>query len=313
MPAGRYAPSPSGDLHLGNLRTGMLAWLFARWSSRDFLLRFEDLDAERTVQGAEAQQLEDLHAVGLTFDPRNGHASIRQSDRLSLYAEALEQLTASRLTFECFCSRKDIREATRAPHATPGVYPGTCRNLSETERARRRAERPASLRLRADRDDDGAAPQVSVQDLLLGEITTGVDDFVLQRNDGAPAYNLAVVVDDHLTGVDQVVRGDDLAASAPSQAYLRGLLYGTVAASEVVYAHVPLVLNSEGQRLAKRDGAVTRSALREQGLTDEALREMLLDSLGLSAGTLAAALESFDPVSLPREPWVFRPTSLQAG
>lgn len=310
MPAGRYAPSPSGDLHLGNLRTGMLAWLFARWSGRDFLLRFEDLDAERTVPGAEDQQLEDLHAVGLTFDSRNGHGSIRQSERLDRYAEAIEQLTEAGLTFECFCSRKDIREAARAPHATPGVYPGTCRNLTETERARRRAERPASLRLRADRDDDGAAPQVSVQDLLLGEITTGVDDFVLQRNDGAPAYNLAVVVDDHLTGVDQVVRGDDLAASAPSQAYLRGLLYGTEAASEVVYAHVPLVLNPEGRRLAKRDGAVTRSALREQGLTDQALREMLLDSLDLPAGPLAAALESFDPDRLPREPWVFRSPGL---
>lgn len=310
MHAGRYAPSPSGDLHLGNLRTGMLAWLFARWSGREFLLRFEDLDAERTVEGAEAQQLEDLHAVGLTFDSQHGHASIRQSERLSLYTQAIEQLTESGLTFECFCSRKDIREATRAPHATPGAYPGTCRNLSEAERARRRAERPASLRLRADRYDDGAAPQVSAQDLLLGEITAGVDDFVLQRNDGAPAYNLAVVVDDHLTGVDQVVRADDLAASAPSQAYLRGLLYGTEAASEVVYAHVPLVLNADGRRLAKRDGAVTRSALREQGLTDEALREMLLDSLGLPAGTLAAALESFDPASLPREPWVFRPRDL---
>ncbi|MBE1523144.1 glutamyl-tRNA synthetase [Nesterenkonia lutea] len=310
MHAGRYAPSPSGDLHLGNLRTGMLAWLFARWSGREFLLRFEDLDAERTVAGAEAQQLDDLRAVGLTFDSQNGHASTRQSERLSLYTEAIERLTESGLTFECFCSRRDIREATRAPHATPGVYPGTCRNLSEEERARRRAERPASLRLRADRDDDGAAPQVSAQDLLLGEITTGVDDFVLQRNDGAPAYNLAVVVDDHLTGVDQVVRGDDLAASAPSQAYLRGLLYGAEAAAEVVYAHVPLVLNPEGRRLAKRDGAVTRSALRGQGLTDEALRDLLLDSLALPAGPLTAALASFDPHSLPRGPWVFRPAEL---
>lgn len=95
MHAGRYAPSPSGDLHLGNLRTGMLAWLFARWSGREFLLRFEDLDAERTVEGAEAQQLEDLHAVGLTFDSQHGHSSIRQSERLSLYTRAIEQLTES--------------------------------------------------------------------------------------------------------------------------------------------------------------------------------------------------------------------------
>lgn len=307
MPAGRYAPSPSGELHLGNLRTGMLAWLFARASGRDFLLRFEDLDLDRTVAGAETQQSEDLHAMGLTFDALDGAPLIRQSERMEIYAAAIEQLQQDDLAYECFCSRREIREAARAPHAPTGTYPGTCRDLSEDQRARRRAERPAALRLRAPRSAAGAAEQFSVEDMVLGRISTEVDDFVIQRNDGAPAYNLAVVVDDHLTGVDQVVRGDDLVSSTPNQAYLRGLLYGWQAAAEVQYAHVPLVLNTEGQRLAKRDGAVTRAALQEQGIDAAALRDLLLVSLGLPAGPLAQALEAFDPTALPAEPWVFQP------
>ncbi|MGJ9372885.1 tRNA glutamyl-Q(34) synthetase GluQRS [Nesterenkonia sp. CF4.4] len=307
MPAGRYAPSPSGELHLGNLRTGMLAWLFARASGRDFLLRFEDLDLDRTVAGAENQQSQDLHAMGLTFDALDGARLFRQSERMELYADAIARLQQDGLTYECFCSRREIREAARAPHAPTGAYPGTCRDLTEEQRARRRAERPAALRLRAPRSAAGTAEQSSVEDVLLGRITTEVDDFVIQRNDGTPAYNLAVVVDDHLTGVDQVVRGDDLASSTPNQAYLRGLLYGWHAAAEVQYAHVPLVLNTEGQRLAKRDGAVTRAALQEQGIDAASLRDLLLVSLGLPPGPLAQALESFDPTALPTEPWVFQP------
>ncbi|MCH8562710.1 tRNA glutamyl-Q(34) synthetase GluQRS [Nesterenkonia sp. AY15] len=307
MPAGRYAPSPSGELHLGNLRTGMLAWLFARSTERAFLLRFEDLDLARTVAGSEDQQFDDLQAMGLTFDAQDGADRTRQSERMDLYGAAIAQLQHAELTYECFCSRREIHEAARAPHAPTGTYPGTCRYLSQEERRRRRAERPAAVRLRAPRSETGAATRFSVEDVLLGRITTEVDDFVVQRNDGTPAYNLAVVVDDHLTGVDQVVRGDDLAPSAPSQAYLRGLLYDPQAAAEVQYAHVPLVLNVEGRRLAKRDGAVTRAALQEQGIDAAALRDLLLISLGLPAGPLAQALESFDPKALPGDAWVFQP------
>ncbi|MGJ9406275.1 tRNA glutamyl-Q(34) synthetase GluQRS [Nesterenkonia aurantiaca] len=307
MPAGRYAPSPSGELHLGNLRTGMLAWLFARSTGRAFLLRFEDLDTARTVPGSAEQQLQDLHAMGLTFDVQDGAEMIWQSERTDRYAAAIAQLEQAGLTYECFCSRREIREAARAPHGPTGAYPGTCRDLDAAERARRRAQRPAAVRLRTPRTETGAAQRFAVEDVLLGRITTEVDDFVIQRNDGAAAYNLAVVVDDQLTGVDQVVRGDDLASSTPSQAYLRGLLYGTEAAAKVQYAHVPLVLNIEGERLAKRDGAVTRAALEEQGIEAEALRDLLLVSLGLPAGPLGQALGSFDPQALPSEPWVFQP------
>ncbi|GAA3712847.1 tRNA glutamyl-Q(34) synthetase GluQRS [Zhihengliuella alba] len=297
MGCGRYAPSPSGELHLGNLRTALLAWLFARSTGRGFLLRVEDLDRARA--GAEEAQLRDLAAIGLTWD---GVAE-RQTDRASGYADALDRLRAEGLLYECFCTRRDISEAPRAPHTPPGAYPGNCRDLSPGERAARRAERPAALRLRAD------VVQLSVQDDLHGEYTGVVDDFVVLRNDGVPAYNFAVVVDDHLQGVDQVVRGDDLLSSAPRQAYLATLL----GARAPQYAHVPLALNADGKRLAKRDGAVTLGDLSTTRVVDgvehgpvgpDRVRGVLLESLGLPGESLAAALEAFDPAALPREPWI---------
>lgn len=297
MPAGRYAPSPSGDLHVGNLRTALLAWLFAHAGGRELLLRVEDLDAARTADGAAARQVEDLTSVGVTFDA----VSPPQSQRLDVYTDAVASLRERGLLYECFCTRRDILDAPRAPHTPPGAYPGTCRDLSEAERERRRAERPAAWRLRSDHST------FTVPDVVLGEITGQVDDLVVVRNDGTPAYNLAVVVDDHLSGVDQVVRADDLASSTPRQAYLRGLLYGEDAAGEVEYAHVPLVLNVQGKRLAKRDGAVTLRSLHDAGWSGERVRDLLLGSLGLPAGPLRDAVTAFSPAALPREPWVFEP------
>lgn len=297
MGAGRYAPSPSGDLHAGNLRTAVLAWLFAHSSDRPLILRMEDLDTARTLQGSERRQQEDLAAIGIDFD----QISPRQSERLHIYSEAIDSLRQRGLLYECFCTRRDILEAPRAPHTPPGAYPGTCRGLSEQERATRRRARPAAWRLRTDGGD------ATVQDRLLGDLTGGIDDVVAVRNDGTPAYNLAVVVDDHLSGVDQVVRADDLAFSSPRQAHLRGLLYGDAARQEVEYAHVPLVVNARGERLAKRDGAVTLRQLRDAGYTGERVRDLLLESLGLPAGPLKNALGAFDAIALPREPWVFAP------
>lgn len=297
MTAGRYAPSPSGDLHLGNLRTAVLAWLFARHTGRPLLLRYEDLDTSRVIKGSAQRQLEDMQALGLSFYAE----PIAQSQRRQYYDDALEQLAQAGLVYECYCTRREIREAPRAPHAPPGSYPGTCRELSEAERSHRRAQRPPALRLRS------IISEYTAQDRLLGSLTAAVDDVVLQRNDGAAAYNLAVVVDDHLTGVDQVVRADDLADSTPRQAYLRGLLYGEEAAAAVEYAHVPLVVNSNGQRLAKRDGAVTLQELQAQGLTTDEVRDQLLTSLGLPAGPLEQALEAFDPSALPHTAWTWHP------
>jgi glutamyl-tRNA synthetase len=287
--AGRFAPSPSGELHVGNLRTAILAWLFARSTGRRFLIRVEDLDRARA--GAETAQLRDLAAVGVTWDG----GVVRQTDREHLYAAAIARLTAAGLTYECFCTRREIQEAPSAPHAPQGAYPGTCRNLSAAERELRRAVRPAATRLRA------GAVEGDVHDLLHGTYTGVVDDFVLRRNDGVTAYNLAVVVDDAAQGIDQVVRGDDLLPSTPRQAYLARLLDMPLPE----YAHVPLVVNAAGVRLAKRDGAVTLGDLELAGIRNDQVRDVLLESLGLPAGRLQHALAHFDPASLPRAPWVW--------
>ena len=287
--SGRYAPSPSGDLHFGNLRTAALAWLFARYTSRDFLMRVEDIDEQRSSPESATRQLEDLAAIGITWD---NDPPLYQSERFDAYEDALDKLP----TFECYCSRRDIQEASRAPHAAPGSYPGTCRDLSEEEREAKRAElsrdqRVPAIRLRAE------VSEWRAQDLLRGEYSGVVDDFVLRRGGKEPgwAYNLAVVVDDGYQGIDQVVRGDDLADSAPRQAYLTHLL----GLPTPEYVHVPLVLNSEGKRLAKRDGAVT---LREMGEVAGVV-EKLCYSIGYEGATsLAEVLEEFDPARVPAGP-----------
>jgi glutamyl-tRNA synthetase len=290
--AGRYAPSPTGELHLGNLRTALLGWLFARSSGRRFLLRIEDLDATRVRPGMADQQLADLAALGMTFDGE----PVVQSQRLAAYQQALAEL-ADR-TYECFCSRREIAEAASAPHGSVARYPGTCRNLTEAERIDRRQRRQPALRLRA----DGAL--YTVHDMLHGDITAEVDDVVLRRNDGVAAYNLAVVVDDAFSGVDQVVRGDDLLPVAASQAFLTELL----GHRPPVYAHVPLAVNAEGRRLAKRDGAVTLPDLTARGWESGMVLGLIAESLDLASPgehvSLDALRERFDPGRLPRHPWV---------
>ena len=285
--AGRFAPSPSADFHIGNLRTAVVAWLFARSTGRRFLLRVEDLD-DRTFDDVAARQIADLSELGITWDEPPEY----QSAHTARYEAAINELADRGLIYECYCSRKDILLAPRAPHAPQGAYPGTCRNLTDPDRAERHASgRPPALRLRS------AIAEYTVTDLLHGSYTGVVDDLVLRRGDGVPAYNLAVVVDDAAQGVDQVVRGDDLLSSSPRQAYL-GSLLGYPA---TVYAHIPLVLNADGKRLAKRDGAVT---LAEIGV-NQALAQ-IAESLGYSATTLDAMLGEFDPARLPRQPWIYR-------
>ena len=286
--AGRFAPSPSADLHIGNLRTAVLAWLFARSAGRRFLLRVEDLD-DRTFDDVAARQVADLAALGLTWDAEPEY----QTAHTARYDAVIAELTERGLAYECYCSRRDILQAPRAPHAPEGAYPGTCRELTEKQKAERSTGRPPALRLRSD------TSTYTVTDLLHGTYTGVVDDLVLRRGDGVPAYNLAVVVDDAAQGVDQVVRGDDLLASSPRQAYLGALL----GYPQPVYAHVPLVLNADGKRLAKRDGAVT---LGEIGMPTALHR--IAASLGLPGTTLAGMLDGFDPALLPRDPWIYRPS-----
>ncbi len=289
--AGRFAPSPTGDLHLGNLRTAVLAWLFARSTGRQFLLRIEDLDAARVRPGLAARQRTDLAAIGVTFDG----TPIVQSLRQDAYAEALGRIAD--LTYECFCTRREIAEAGSAPHGVAGHYPGTCRRLTEAERVSLRRTRSPALRLRADH------ARQTVHDVLHGRVSGVVEDFVVRRNDGVAAYNLAVVVDDAAVGVDQVVRGDDLLPAALNQAYLAAIL----GAEPATYAHVPLALNPAGRRLAKRDGAVTLAQLSEQGTGPTDVLAMIGDSLGLRPFTsLADVLPWFDPATIPHEPWTVR-------
>jgi glutamyl-tRNA synthetase len=289
MTAGRFAPSPSADLHIGNLRTAVLAWLFARFTGRRFLMRVEDLDYRSSTDVA-ARQLADLAAIGVTWDEPAEY----QSGHRARYDAVIERLATDGLVYECYCTRRDIAAAPRAPHAPQGAYPGTCRDLTDAQRAARRTEtgRPPALRLRTD------ATTCTVTDVLHGDYTGVVDDFVVRRGDGVPAYNLAVVVDDAAAGIDQVVRGDDLLTSSPRQAYLAGLLGHRAP----VYAHVPLVLNADGARLAKRDGAVT---LAEIGVP-AALRQ-IADSLGYTAADAGGMLAEFDPARLPTEPWIYLP------
>ena len=291
--AGRFAPSPTSDLHLGNLRTALVAWLLARTTGREFRLRVEDLDTQRVAAAPEVarRQLADLDALGLDHDGE----VVWQSRRLDAYADAVAGLD----TYPCYCTRREIAEAASAPHGDAfRPYPGTCLRLSASRRAELEATRRPALRVRA----NGASS--TVQDLWAGDVTGTVDDFVVVRNDGVPAYNLAVVVDDLAMGIDQVCRGDDLLSSAPRQAWLARQLGGTSPG----YAHVPLAVNPDGRRLAKRDGAVTLADLAGLGWSPAHVLTRLARSLDLAAAgepvTTAELLARFDPSALPREPWV---------
>lgn len=295
VPVGRFAPSPTGPLHVGNLRTALVAWLAARHDGSRFLLRSEDLDPGAGPEH-EAGQLADLRAVGVEWDG----PVVRQSQRRDRYQQALSSLEADGVTYPCYCTRREVREATRAPHGEgpEGAYPGTCRDLTFAQRAARESDgRPPALRLRA------GGVRASATDGRAGVVTGVVDDVVLRRNDGLPAYNLVVVVDDADQGVEEVVRGDDLLTSTPRQAHLAGLLGLPVPR----YLHVPLVVGATGARLAKRDGAVTLADLAERGVGPDEVRDQLLASLGLptpgGSDPLAPALTAFDRASLPGAPW----------
>lgn len=293
---GRFAPSPTGPLHLGSLRTALAAWLFARSQSARFVVRVEDLDPQRSRPEFARSQLADLRALDLNWDD----PIVRQSERLGLYDQALATLDARGRLYPCFCTRVEIRQAASAPHgALPeGVYPGTCRRLTTAERrVRLAAGRPYALRFRAD------AELIAFEDRLLGRQIGIVDDFVVRRADGVPAYQLAVVVDDAAQGIGEIVRGADLADSTPRQI----LLARTLDLPVPSYAHVPLVLAPDGSRLAKRHGAAT---LAERDEPVEVTLALLAHSLGLAAERdrvdgAAELLGEFSPGRIPRRAVVF--------
>ncbi len=275
----------------------MLAWCFARSAGGRFLVRMEDLTTG-AAPVAESSQLADLEVLGLGHDG----PVVRQSERRELHEEALDRLVATGRTYECFCSRREIREAAAAPHgpSAEGAYPGTCRGLTARQRADRRADgRLPALRLRA------GGTRVVVEDRRLGTAAVVVDDDpVLRRADGVVAYHLAVVVDDADQGVDEVVRGDDLWHATPTQALLQDLLGLT----RPGYVHVPLVLGPDGARLAKRHGAVTLADRAALGESPAATLGVMAASLGLAVPgeevDAATVLDRFRPDRLPRGPWV---------
>lgn len=293
MSRGRFAPSPTGDLHLGNLRTALIAWLWSRHEGSDFIVRMEDLDRVTSRREHEITQLDDLAAIGLDWDG----PVVRQSERFDRYDAAIDGLTRRGLTYPCYCTRREIAEAASAPNgAGPGRYPGTCRELSALQRRAAEASgRPPALRLRA------RQTEVEFEDEVAGPNRGTPDDAVLRRNDGVPAYNLAVVVDDAAQGIELVVRGDDLLTSTPGQIALGRELGVPIPR----YAHVPLVLSPAGRRLAKRDGAVTLAERRALGDQPADIVDWLAASIGLAghhAGTDLIA--AFAPTAIPLDPVV---------
>jgi len=279
---GRYAPSPTGEMHLGNASSALLAWLSVRARDGTFVMRMEDLDRNRVRSGLAERILEDLAWLGLDWDegPDRGgtHAPYEQWPRRELYRAAFTKLLAAGRLYRCFCSRKDIAAAASAPQ-TPGEevrYPGTCLELSEDE-ARERVAAGARHAWRF-RVDSRAAP--GFHDLVCGRHGDDLPppgDFVVWRSDEVPAYQLAVVVDDLEMGITEVVRGDDLLPSAAKQV----LLYEALDHAPPDFGHVPLLLGPDGVRLSKRHRGVTLRELRESGFTSESIVGRLACLVGL--------------------------------
>lgn len=262
-------------------------------------MRMEDLTTQ-AVAGHEAEQLADLAAIGLDHDG----AIWRASEHVDGYRKAISRLEQAGLTYPCFCSRREIREAAVAPHGpgSEGAYPGTCAELTADQVAERLGKGPMrAIRLRT------GGRRVPVNDVLLGDIGGPVDDFVLRRGDGVAAYNLAVVVDDAAQSVDQVVRGDDLAPTTARQVLLQQLLD----LPTPQYAHVPLVAGPNGKGLSKRHGSVSLTDLAAAGVGADEVLGLIAESLGLAAPgerpTAGEVLERFDPAAMEWSVWTFTP------
>ena len=262
---GRFAPTPSGRMHLGNLLAALLAWLDARGAGGELVLRIEDLDTQRTSAEFALQLMDDLRWLGLDWDEGGLEPAYMQSRRTACYEEAFRALEEKGLVYPCYCTRSE-RMAANAPHRNDGavVYSGKCFHLTPAERAEleRRGRRPA-WRVRC------PELEVTVEDGNLGtyreNLARDCGDFIVRRSDGVFAYQLAVVVDDALMGVNHVVRGGDLLCSAPRQAWLHRVL----GHPEPRFFHTPLLLAPDGRRLAKRDHDLDMGALRERYAPEE--------------------------------------------
>jgi glutamyl-tRNA synthetase len=309
MIVGRLAPTPSGGLHLGNARTFLVAWLSARAAGGRVLLRIDDLDQARVKPGYVEQAIADLRWLGLDWDGE----PLYQSRRSDAYVVALERLRAAGLAYPCYCSRREIELASQAPHAGDEgpAYPGTCRYKTHhaTDRkpvwrfaCSRGAPSPRNPDTPAERRGYSTSTPVEFDDAVHGRCAFESDDFVIFRNDGVAAYQLATVVDDHHQSVTEVVRGDDLLRSTARQV----LLYHALKLTPPRYLHVPLVLDDAGHRMAKRRDSTRLAALREAGV--DAAR--VIGALAASCGWAkpgeklvpSELVARFDLAKLPHEP-----------
>jgi glutamyl-tRNA synthetase len=309
LPVGRLAPSPTGAQHVGNARTYLLAWLSIRSRGGRIVLRIEDLDSPRVKAWAIEQAIDDLRWLGLDWDegPDVGgtNAPYVQTERVESYRGAFALLHASDRIYPCTCSRSDVLAAASAPHANQEgpIYPGICvgRSAKDLDAL---TDQPFCWRFRASNADR------HLQDLCAGDMQMNVaeelGDFVVAKADGTPAYQLAVVLDDHAMGVTEVLRGDDLLPSAFRQLEL----YEFFGWSPPRFAHVPLVVGADGRRLAKRHGDTRLSTLRAQGVRAERLLGLLAQSCGLretaDPTTARELLADFDLAKLPRDPFVYQ-------
>lgn len=276
---GRFAPSPSGRMHLGNVFSCLCAWLSASSQGGSIVLRIEDLDDRCKRPELAAQLIDDLAWLGLEWD----EGPYYQHDRLDLYEDALRQLQDAGLTYPCFCTRAELHAAS-APHASDGtpIYRGACRGLSAEEVAHRSILRAPATRLRVPAVDDLAGDVIEFVDRTYGAqceaLATECGDFLVRRSDGVFAYQLAVVVDDAAMGVTEVVRGCDLLGSTPRQIYLQHLLELPTPR----YAHIPLLMSPDGRRLSKRDRDLDLGELRTRFGTPEALLGWLAGQTGIA-------------------------------
>lgn len=306
---GRLAPSPTGALHLGNVRTFMIAWLRARSQGGKVIFRMEDLDHPKDKPGAAEQAVKDLRWLGFDWDEE-----YVQSERKAVYREALEALRATGLVYPCVCSRRDVESAQSAPHAGEQLYyPGTCRGRFRTwqeavEFKHRVTETQRDKPCWRFRVPENAV--VSFDDAFAGRYEQNVPktlgDFPLARDEFGAGYTLACTVDDLLMGVTEVVRGDDLLPATPAQILLAQAL--RLCDSALGYCHVPLVVGKDGKRLAKRHGDTRIASYREQGKTPEEILGFLAASCGWAAKgeavSLADLVPRFDLTTIPHAPFM---------
>lgn len=295
LPRGRFAPTPSGRMHLGNAFSALMAWLSAKSQAGSMVMRIEDLDPRAKHADYAQTLMDDLGWLGLSWD----EGPYYQSERYAIYQKAIERLQDMGLIYPCFCTRSELHAAT-APHASDGtyLYQGTCRNLTPGQVAQKSLVRPPALRLRVP-DANDPRGTISFDDLCFGHQTEVLahecGDFLVRRSDGVVAYQLAVVVDDALMGVNQVVRGSDLLGSSARQTYLARLL-GYEAPS---YGHVPLLVAPGGRRLSKRDRDLDLGALRAMGVRPERIVGWLASQVGMAEPGEELAPEDL----LPRFDW----------